>query len=241
MPFLKHIGQHGDRKVVVVFREVPNEPHMCLVVYPQVLNRHIHDPLMACIESDVGQSSENLAEALNRTYTTDGSIMLQKLHNEGMLKKINTEQVIMTPQPNIKIKLNELNKLLDDMQMGEEAVKKMAEMDASRGMQSPADVARRMRGNKDAMVDAPLVANSNDALGDAQLAASLKSQAAKMTAEANGLLAEAKRLMSEAESLLPSVPVKQPKVKKVKLVSEPAKTVEIVSTKKPRVKKANVT
>jgi hypothetical protein len=58
--FLRHVGKHGDRKVAVIFREVPGETHMCLVTYPEVLNRNIHDPLMKCIESDIGQNSENL-------------------------------------------------------------------------------------------------------------------------------------------------------------------------------------
>ena len=31
---IKHIGKHGDRKVAIVFREVPGETHMCLVIYP---------------------------------------------------------------------------------------------------------------------------------------------------------------------------------------------------------------
>jgi hypothetical protein len=145
--FLRHIGKHGDRKVAVIFREVPGEPHMCLVTYPELLNQHIHDPLMACIESDIGQHSKNLADALNRTHTKDGTIILQKLHAEGMLKKINTEQVVMTPSPNTKIKLNELNTILDEMEQGESAVKKLQEMDDSLGLQDPVDVAKRMRGN----------------------------------------------------------------------------------------------
>ena len=29
MSFIRHVGKHGDRKVAVVFREVPGEPHMC--------------------------------------------------------------------------------------------------------------------------------------------------------------------------------------------------------------------
>ena len=28
---IKHIGKHGDRKVAIVFREVPGEEHMTLV------------------------------------------------------------------------------------------------------------------------------------------------------------------------------------------------------------------
>jgi hypothetical protein len=209
--FLRHIGKHGDRKVAVIFREVPGEPHMCLVTYPEVLNQHIHDPLMKCIESDIGQNSEDLALALNRTYTKDGQIILQKLHAEGMLKKIRTELVVMTPQPGVQIKLDELNKILDEMKQGEEAVKKLAEMDASMGLQDPVDVARRLRGNQN---KAPVQA-TGDVLGDQALATNLRSQAAKMSNEAKGLLAEAARLEKEAASLDP-VKVETTKAKKTK-------------------------
>jgi hypothetical protein len=146
MSFLRHIGKHGDRKVAVVFREVPGESHMCLVTYTELLNQHIHDPIIQCIESDIGQNSENLADALNRSFTKDGRPILQVLHSEGQLKKVQTSLVVMTPAPNVKIKLDELNKILDEMKQGEQAVKKLAELDSSRGLQDPADVARRMRG-----------------------------------------------------------------------------------------------
>ena len=149
----------------------------------------------------------------------------------------------MTPAPNTRIKLNELNKILNEMKMGEDAVKRLSELDNSRGIQDPADVARRMRGNKDARIDPPtqpLVASSNDALGDMQLANSFKNQAAKMTAEANGLLAEANRLLEEANKLSPQ-PVqtvsKPTKVKKVKIVPTEVITPPAKST---RAKKANV-
>ena len=200
--FLRHVGKHGDRKVAVIFREVPGEAHMCLVVYPELLNQHIHDPLMKTIESDIGQNSENLADALNRTYTKDGVIILQKLHAEGMLKKVQTELVVMTPQPNVKIKLNELNKILDEMKQGEQAVKKLAEMDASLGMQSPAEVARRMRGDKTAQTTS--VQATGDALGDQALANNLRQQAERMSREAKGLLAESERLLQEAKQLDPA-------------------------------------
>lgn len=199
MAFLRHIGKHGDRKVAVVFREVPGEPHMALVVYTEVLGQTIHDPLMACIESDIGQNSEDLALALNRTHTKDGTIILQKLHGEGMLKKIRTELVVMTPQPGVQIKLDELNKILDEMKQGEEAVKKLAEMDASMGLQDPVDVARRLRGDQTKASVQP----TGDALGDQTLAANLRQQAERMQREAQGLLAEVNRLMEEANTLDP--------------------------------------
>jgi hypothetical protein len=211
MKFLRHVGKHGDRKVAVIFREIPGEPHMCLLTYTETLNQHIHDPMMAAIESDIAQNSENLADALNRVYTKDGQIILQKLHAEGMLKKVNTEVVVMTPAPNAQIKLSELNKILDEMKMGEEAVKKLADMDASMGLQDPIDVARRMRGqpNKEP------VQSTGDTLGDQTLANNLRQQAERMQREAKGLLAEVDRLLKEAATLDP-VKETAPKAKKSK-------------------------
>ncbi len=207
--FIRHVGKHGDRKVALVFREVPGEPHMALVVYTETLNRNIHDPLIKCIESDIGQNSDDLAEALNRSYTQDGQIILQKLHAEGMLKKVNTEVIVMTPGPNTRIKLNELNKILDEMKTGEKAVKRLEEMDKQLGMQDPMAVARRMRGDRDVALKerenaAAVLAGGPDALGDAAIANNLREQALKMAAEARGLLAEADRLNTQAEALVPS-------------------------------------
>jgi hypothetical protein len=213
MSFLRHVGKHGDRKVAVIFREVPGEPHMCLVTYTELLNQHIHDPLVRCIESDIGQNSENLADALNRSYTVDGKPILQTLHREGQLKKVQTSLIVMTPQPNTRIKLDELNKILDEMQQGENAVKKLAEMDASSGLQDPADVVRRMRGNQNPPSG---LQSTGDALGDAAIAQQRIQQANKMAAEARGLLAESERLMAEARSMDPTLTpvVPQPVAKK---------------------------
>lgn len=219
MSFLRHIGKHGDRKVAVIFREVPGEPHMCLVTYTETLNQHIHDPMMKCIEGDIGQNSKNLADALNRSYTKDGRPILQVLHAEGQLKKVNTELVVMTPAPNAKIKLSELNTILDEMEQGEAAVKKLADMDKSLGLQDPQDVVRRMRGPQNEPVQ-----STGDTLGDVTLAKQRFEQAQRMEREAKGLLAEAQRLMSEAKTLDPSVGAEvitpvvdtQPKVRKVR-------------------------
>jgi DNA repair exonuclease SbcCD ATPase subunit len=193
---------------------------MCLVTYTETINKNIHDSLIRCIESDIGQSSENLADALNRSYTQDGRPILQVLHAESQLKKVNTEVIVMTPAPNTRIKLNELNKILDEMKLGEDAVKRMAELDQSRGLQDPADVARRMRGQKG---QPPVVAPSGDALGDASLAKQRIEQAQKMEREAKGLLAEAQRLTTEAQTLDPSLapkPAKVSKAKKAEVVAE---------------------
>lgn len=222
MSFIRHVGKHGDRKVAVIFREVPGEPHMCLVTYTELLNQNIHDPMIACIESDIGQSSEHLADALNRSFTRDGRPILQVLHAEGQLKKVNTESIVMTPQPNTKIKLVELNKILDEMKMGEDAVKRLAELDKSLGIQDPGLV-RKMRGERlnEQKNKSPVTENVSSAgslLGDDQIANNLKQQALKMTSEAKGLLAEADRLMKEANDLLG---IKSEPAKKTMKMSEP--------------------
>jgi hypothetical protein len=198
--FLRHIGKVGDRKVAVIFREVPTEPHMALIVYTEVLNMNIHDPLMTAIESAVGQQAKDLADALNRSYTKDGKIILQVLHAEGMLKKMQTNQIVMTPAQGQSIRLNELNDILNEMEKGEAAVRRLAELDASRGLQDPADVARRMRGEP--TVNIP---TTGDVIGDDSIANNLMAQAAKMAAEGRGLLAESERLQKEAQSLMPAL------------------------------------
>jgi hypothetical protein len=215
MSFLRHVGKHGDRKVAIIFREVPGEPHMALITYTETLNQHIHDPMMRCIESDIGQSSESLADALNRSYTVDGRGILQVLHAEGLLKKVNTELIVVTPNPQTKIKLNELNKILTEMKQGEDAVKRLHEMDSSRGLQDPVDVAKRIRGEQPSVKRNAPITNSDGALGDTDLANNFRQQAAKMTAEAKGLMAEADRLLKEAAQMDP-IPTEAPKATKTK-------------------------
>ena len=202
MSFLRHVGKHGDRKVAVVFRELPGEEHMCLVVYTETLNRHIHDPMMKCIESQIGQSAENLADALNRFHTDDGKFILQVLHKQGLLRKVQTEQVTMTPNTTTKINLAELNKILDDMAGAENATKKLAEMDAQATQGTkPSEVAKAMRNTPPAVPNAP-----QGILGDNQIANNLIQQAQRMAAEAKGLLAESARLEKEANEML-GIPV----------------------------------
>lgn len=232
MSFLRHVGKMGDRKVAIIFREVPGEPHMSLVTYTETLNQHIHDPMMRCIESDIGQNSENLADALNRSYTVDGRPILQVLHAEGLLKKVKSGQVVVTPNPQTKIKLDELNSILNEMKQGETAVKRLNELDQSRGLQDPVDVAKRMRGDK--QVPPPINQVPDGILGDSSLAQQRLQQAQRMAAEARGLLAESERLTAEAHQMDPSLapaPVKAKAPKKAKV------TEAVVEAPAPKVRK----
>lgn len=240
--FLKHVGKHGDRKVAVIFRQIPGEEHMCLVVYTELLNQNIHDPLITCIESDQGQASENLGDALNRSYTKDGQIILQMVHREGMMKKVQTSQIVMTPRPNQSVRLNELNTILNEMSKGEDAVRKLADIDASRGLQDPKDVSRRKRERAELNNPAP-VTTAQGLLDNSVLANNLRSQAAKMESEARGLMSESSRLLQEAaqlEGVKPSV--KKARATKASKAEAVVVHAQVIPEKKPgRSRKNTVT
>jgi hypothetical protein len=218
---VKHIGKHGDRKVAIVFREVPGEEHMALVVYPETLPVSFHDAIMKVIESPVGQEAENLGDALFRSLLNDGRAMLQTLHQEGMIKKVQSKQVTVTPGGNSSVNLEEMNGIIRKMKMGEDAVRELADLDANRGYTGKA----RRRDDYGREVGAPVpqrmseVAGSDAALAlnDSQLAQDRLKQAQRMEAEARGLLAESARLMAEAEAMSGGAPKpKRGRQKKVK-------------------------
>lgn len=207
---LKHIGRHGDRKVAILFREVPGEDHMCLVIYPETLPTHIHNSIMAVLESDIGQAATNLADVLHRNYLPDGRVQLVALHQEGMIKKVPTNQVIVTPNAQSSVKLDELNKIVREMETGESAAKRLQELDAAQGLVDPA-VKRKAEAEfknqqaQKAQRTQPLVAPADGALDDRALASNMLAQAKRMEAEAKGMIAEAARMKKEAQRMHPSV------------------------------------
>jgi len=210
MAFLKHIGKHGDRKVVVIFRQIPGDDHMCLCIYPDLLASHWHDTIMRVLESPVGQAAEEFADALNRNLLPDGRNILGALHAERMMKRVNTEQVLMTPTMNSNVKLVELNKILNEMKKGEDAVRKMAEIDGARGLVDPKQK-RAAEAQYKAERQAPkaqsgyTAAPTDGALDDKSLAANMLTQAVRMHNEATSMINEAARMKKEAERMFPGV------------------------------------
>ena len=210
MAFLKHIGKHGDRKVVVIFRQIPGDDHMCLCIYPDLLATHWHDTIMRVLESPVGQAAEEFADALNRNLLPDGRNILGALHAERMMKRVNTEQVLMTPTMNSNVKLVELNKILNEMKKGEDAVRKMAEIDGARGLVDPKQK-RAAEAQYKSQQQAPkaqsgyTAAPADGALDDKSLAANMLTQAVRMHNEATGMINEAARMRKEAERMFPGV------------------------------------
>jgi hypothetical protein len=231
MSFMKHVGKHSDRKIALLFRQVPGEDHMCLLIYPEVLPAHWHDAIMKVIESDVGQQAEELADALSRSLLPDGRIILNTLHQEKMIKKVRTSDVIMTPRTDASIRLDELNKMLNEMKLGDAAIKKMAENDASRGLvDAPtkrAAEAEFKAGQQASVVQAP----ADGVLNDRQIATNMLAQAQRMEIEAKGMIAEAARMKKDAERMDPTV---------VSNKSESVKPAPTTTVKRGRPAKAKV-
>jgi len=225
MTMLKHIGRHGDRKVAIIFRELPGEDHMCLVIYPDTLPTHIHNTIMSILESAPGQQSPNLADVLHRNLLPDGRVILQALHNEGMLKKIQTNQVIVTPTAQSNVKLDELNKIVKEMESGDAALKRMQELDANAGFVDPVVKRKAEKAFKEGRLSEAeaLVAPATGALDDQSLAANMLAQAKRMEADAKGLVAEAARMKKEAQKMFPAVNMKAAKTAPVApAVEQPA-------------------
>jgi len=239
---LKHIGRHGDRKVAILYREVPGEEHMCLVVYPETMPTHIHNSIMATLESAPGQAATNLSEVLHRNLLPDGRPQLEALHREGMIKKISTNQVIVTPSPQSSVKLDEMNKIIKEMEQGGEALKRLQELDASAGMVDPAQKRkaeaefkrREERKAQDTRTPyVPPLTSTDGALDDKTLAANMLAQAKRMEIEAKGMIAEAARMKKQAQGLNPSVNAKE-------YVAPVVESVASTAPKKGRPPKAKV-
>jgi hypothetical protein len=246
MAFMKHVGKHGDRKVCILFRQVPGEDHMCLVIYPEVLPAHWQDSIQKALESEVAQQSEELADALHRNFLPDGRAILATLHQERMIKKLRTSDIIVTPTNEAKIRLDELNKMLNEMKQGEAAIKKMAENDASRGMVAP-EVKRKAEAeykatqakkSESAYIAPPaLKAGQDGALSDRDIAANMLAQAKAMEINARAMVAEAAKMKKDAERMDPTVSAKAA----VPNVTESVTETKPTRGRKPKSAMANAT
>ena len=118
MAFIKHIGTHKgtNQRLSVVFLSIPEEKDNALVVYSDSLPDKYHDDFMAAVESPEGQSSKELYEVLSRKLFWHGGTMLDTLHNEGLLIKMPTSTIIMTPNGQTSIPLDELIEQMSDIE-----------------------------------------------------------------------------------------------------------------------------
>jgi len=114
--YYKHIGElKSDRtNVIILFRTVPKEPDSCLVIGPKFLSDVYRESLTRALESADGQASFEFGTYLSHQKFPDGVEILAFLHIENYIKKMSTEDVIVTygPGKEGKIPLNKLNEMI---------------------------------------------------------------------------------------------------------------------------------
>ena len=207
---IKHVGKlvNTGKKVVVVFRELPDEPENCLVVDTDALPDWMHDDIIGAVESPGAQSSTDFYEYAQRTVLTDGTNMLQTLHTSGRLMKTPTDNVKMTPNNSVSVGLTEINNIVREE--GGKAVTPpdnevpMASKDTTPASAPVTPVAE------------PVVESANtEGLSDTDLAKNL-------LAQAKGYETEAKSLKAQAYDLAPGLKPgpKKPVAKKTEPVAE---------------------
>lgn len=120
MAFIKHVGRHAatGQRLVVVFMELPGEPENALVVFSDSLPDRYHQALMDAVESNEGQSAKELYEVLARKVFWHGGQMLNTLHTEGLLAKIPSKNIIMTPNSSTNVPLNEILENIHKIEAG---------------------------------------------------------------------------------------------------------------------------
>jgi hypothetical protein len=199
---LKHIGRINNTgvKVLVVFRTLPGESNIALVLPVTQLSDSYHDSIMTMLETDQCQEAYELGEMMFIRTFPDGRPMLQAMQADGRLQKVATDTVTMTPTTNDTVLLSNLNTLI--------AEQKNCAVDdlytfvkgAPKSKVEVAQIAevKDLEPAVDTDVPAPVraQATTNAVLTDKDIAKSYRSQA-------DAMYKEAARLRKEAEELDP--------------------------------------
>jgi hypothetical protein len=189
MTNLKHVAKlsSNGRRCVVAYRVLPEDPDHCLVVYSDSLDSDQHDTLIKLVESDTGQSSYELADAMARTQLPDGRNMLEAFHRQGKLTMQPTKTVTMVPNNQTTVNLHDLNEMIakeqgvsiEDLAVKPKTEKKQTKSEITEGVE-------------DIVGDN---VHSDTPLSDEDLAKSYRSQADKLSKEAAQLRRQAEELV----------------------------------------------
>lgn len=201
---MKHVGKmkNNGAKLVIAYRTIPGDPHSALVVGTQQLQDSYHDSLMSLVESDAGQQADELADIMAVRRFPDGSNMLQFVHTNGMMKKVPTNGVLVTPDNKSTIPLDELNNII-----AQQKGVTLNELSVKDGSNSTIPT----MSEKTQVDSTELLTNSViEEKSDAELTP------AEMRSKADALYKEAAKLRKAADEVDP------PKTKRKKAETEPA-------------------
>lgn len=207
---LKHIGRIKNTgvKVLVVFRTLPGESNMALVLPVTNLSDSYHDSIMTVVETEQAQEAFEFGEIMFTRTFPDSRPMLQAMQADGRLQKVATDTVVMTPNTTDSISLSELNVLIAEQKNC--SIDDLYTFVSGAPKKSDTPV-KEVAPDVDPDVPAPLraQASTNEALTDKDLAKSYRSQAdamykeaAKLRKQADDLDPPAKKATKKAEEAI---------------------------------------
>ena len=188
---MKHVGKmkNNGAKIVIVYRTIPGDARSALVIGTQALMDSYHDALMSLVESDTGQQANELADVLSVRRFPDGSNMLEYVHVKGLLKKVPTNGVIVTPDNKTSIPLDELNNII-----AEQKGVKLEDLSIKDGVNAtiPTLAEDAKPASAEVVVDEP-----------AEIIVEQKLSPAELRSKADALYKEAAKLRKEADDAEP--------------------------------------
>lgn len=208
--------------MVVAFRTLPGESNYALVLPVASLSTDQHDDIMQLVETQQAQDSFEFGEIMFMRSFSNGERMLQACQQDGLLKKVPTSDIIMTPNTKDEVVLSDLNMYIaeqkncaiDDLCTFVSGAKKADKTE----VQHVADV--RDLG-KD-LGEPNLPKNTTEVLSDTDLAKQFRSQADSMYKEAARLRKEADQLDPPAKKTTSRAKTKTPAKKAKSVASETA-------------------
>lgn len=207
---MKHIGKISNTgmKCVVVFREIYDERGNvvdntnCLVIETERLPDMEHDDVVRVVQSPEAQDAVEFYQIAHRSMFSDGTNMLKRLVESGLLKKHPTDNISMTPNNHTSVKLSDINEIIRKQSSG------MNERDITNSMVNDTDSPPRTQTSFDPTQTIDQAVNTSEqVLDETAIAKNLLSQA-------DTFLAEAERLRDEAYDMAPSLKPKRGRPKK---------------------------
>jgi hypothetical protein len=181
-------------KVLVVFRTLPGESNMALVLPVSNLSDSYHDSIMTVVETDQAQETFEFGEIMFTRTFPDGRPMLQALQADNRLQKVATDLVIMAPTTNDNVRLDQLNVLIAEQRNC--TIDELYTFVSGAPKKSNGSVVEEIVEVKDLSPIEPLKAPENAVLSDKDIAKSYRSQA-------DAMYKEAAKLRKEADDLDP--------------------------------------
>ena len=203
MAYTKHVGRliSTSKKVVVIFRYIYDDEGKvidrtnALAVDTDALPNLWADAFMDAVLSDEGQDTIDFYTVCMRKTLPDGRFILPALVEEGRMRRIRTTDIMMEPDHQVRIPLNELNENLEMIEKGEPEPS---------GTLSSADAVK--------VVDQREATGANETLGNNEQ----ETRAYQLRAQANMLRSDAEKMEEEAQMLHPvEVKPKRGRPKKV--------------------------